>query len=68
MDIGGGGGGGGAAGGGQRHLLCSACVGVRPLTRQLALHARGPGWQGGAAVLALLGLRWGQAVDAVACR
>ncbi len=47
-----------AAGGGQRRLLCSACVGVGPLTRRLALRPHGPGWQGGgAAVLALLGSR-----------
>ncbi len=36
-----------AAGGGQWRLLCSARVGVGPLTRWLALLARGPGWQGG---------------------
>jgi hypothetical protein len=34
----------------------------------LALHARGPGQRwGGGAVLALLGLRWGRASDALAC-
>ncbi len=56
-----------AAGGGQWRLLCSARVGAGPLTRWLALRARGPGWQGGGgAALALLGLRWGQAADAVA--
>ncbi len=32
-----------AAGGGHRRSLCLARVGVRPLTRWLALHARGPG-------------------------
>ena len=56
MDIGGGDGGGGGVRGGQWLLLCSARVGVGPLTRWLALRARGPGWQGGgAAALALLG-------------
>ncbi len=45
-----------AAGGGQRRLLRSACIGVGPLMRWLALRAHGPGWQGGAGVLALLGL------------
>ncbi len=49
---------------------CSACVRVRPLMRQLALCTCGPGQRwggGGAAALALLGLRWGQATDALAC-
>ncbi len=36
-----------AAAGGQQRLLCSACVRVGPLTRQLVLGARGPGQQGG---------------------
>ncbi len=36
-----------AAGGGQRRSLCSAHVGVGPLTHRLALRAHGPGWQGG---------------------
>jgi hypothetical protein len=35
-----------AAGEGQRHLLCSACVGVGLLTRWLALRACGLGRQG----------------------
>ncbi len=43
-------------------------VTVRPLTRRLALHPRGPGQrQGVGAVLALLGLHWGWAADALAC-
>ncbi len=55
-----------AAGGGQWRLLCSARVGVRPLTRWLTLCAHGPGQQGVGSSARLLGLRWGQATDAVA--
>jgi hypothetical protein len=55
------------AGGGEWRLLCLACIRVGPLTRRLALRACSRGWQGGAAVLHLLGLRQGRAADAVAC-
>jgi hypothetical protein len=68
VDIGGGGGSGSRNGGrgGGRRLIFLACIGVGPLTRWLTLRARGPGWQGGAAALTLLGSCWGQAADALA--
>ncbi len=47
MDIGGGDGGGGGDRGEAVALALLARIGVGPLTRWLALRARGPGWQGG---------------------